>query len=393
MPLFEYKAITGDGKKTKGVIDADSLAFAKEKLQRDALTLLHLRARSGKESVLHLPPSLLLSFTRELHQLLQAGLPLYESLVTIEEKYRKNKAHPFFLDACDSLRGGQSLSIILRRYPKTFDGIYLSMVEAAEHTGALAPVFGQLSDLLSKQQKLKKQLISSLTYPAFLGGFCLFLVLGLLLFVIPSLQELFEGRRLHPLTETVLFVSRITREYGLGFLLTLLIGGGALFALSRKKGSPLSLARIKIPLLHTLRLQSAIVRFTRACSLLMEGGVPLLRTLTLAKGVVKWLPLEEVIEEAKGRVAEGEPLSAQLAIAPWMPPLVPRMLAIAEETGKHSEMLQSISTIYEDELEKSLSQITALLQPALLLVLGFVVGVVLLSILLPLTDVSSFLST
>ena len=392
MPLFEYKAISEKGKKTKGVIDADSLLVAKEKLQRKALTLLHVSARLERRETLHLPPTLLLSFTRELYQLLQAGLPLYESLVTIEEKYRKNKAHPFFLDACDSLRGGQSLSIILRRYPKTFDGIYLSMVEAAQHTGALAPVFGQLADLLAKQQKLKKQLISSLTYPAFLGGFCLFLVLGLLLFVIPSLQDLFDGRRLHPLTESVLFVSRITRQYGLGFLLTLFVGGGALFALSRKKGSPLSLARIKIPLVHTLRLQSAIVRFTRACSLLMEGGVPLLSTLTLAKSVVKWLPLEEVIEQAKGRVAEGEPLSAQLAAAPWMPPLVPRMLAISEETGKMGEMLQSISAIYEEELDKSLSQITALLQPALLLVLGFVVGVVLLSILLPLTDVSSFLS-
>lgn len=392
MPLFEYKAITAEGKKTKGVIDADSLPFAKEKLQREALTLLHLRARGEKAEALHLPEALLLSFTRELYQLLQAGLPLYESLVTIEEKYRKNKAHPFFLDACDSLRGGQSLSTILRRYPKTFDGIYLSMVEAAEHTGALAPVFGQLADLLTKQQKLKKRLIAALTYPAFLGSFCLFLVLGLLLFVIPSLQELFEGRRLHPLTEAVLFASRITRVYGLVFLVTLLLGGGALFALSRKKGSPLSLARLKIPLIHTLRLQAAVVRFTRASSLLMQGGVPLLHTLALAKAVVKWQPLEELIEEAKNRVAEGEPLSAQLSKAPWMPPLVPRMLAIAEETGSQGEMLLSISTIYEDELDKSLSQITALLQPALLLVLGFVVGVVLLSILLPLTDVSSFLA-
>ena len=393
MPLFEYKAITDVGKKTKGVIDADTLAIAKEKLGREALILLHVRARLEKREALCLPSPLLLSFTRELYQLLQAGLPLYESLVTIEEKYRKNKAHPFFLDACDSLRGGQHLSAILKRYPKTFDGIYLSMIEAAEHTGSLAPVFGQLADLLAKQQKLKKQLISALTYPAFLSGFCLFLVLGLLLFIIPSLQDLFDGRRLHPLTESVLFVSRITRQYGLGFLLTLLLGGGALFALSRRKGSLLSLARIKIPLVHTLRLQSAIVRFTRASSLLMEGGVPLLRTLSLAKSVVKWLPLEEVIEQARARVVEGEPLSAQLAVAPWMPPLVPRMLAIAEETGRMGEMLQSISTIYEEELDKSLSQITALLQPALLLVLGFVVGVVLLSILLPLTDVSSFLST
>ncbi len=395
MPLFEYKAISAVGKRSKGVVDADSLSMAKEKLQKDRLTLLALRALSEKRSEITLPPPLRLSFTRELYQLLQAGLPLYESLVTIEEKYRKNKAHPFFLDACDSLRSGQSFSSILKRHPKTFDGIYLSMVGAAEQTGSLAQVFRQLSELLAKQQKLKKQLISALTYPAFLGAFCLFLVLGLLLFVIPSLQELFEGRRLHPLTECVLTISRITREYGLLFLLFLLCGVGALFALKRKKGGALVkwFSSLQIPLLHTLRLQSSIVRFARACSLLLEGGVPLLSTLSLAKSAVRWLPLEEVIEKAKIKVSEGESLSTELSKAEWMPPLLPRMLAIAEETGKQGEMLRSIADIYEEELDKSLSQITALLQPALLLFLGFVVGVVLLSILLPLTDVSSFLST
>lgn len=393
MPLFEYKAINREGKRVKGMIDADSLQFAKERLHKESFQLLHLCPSSEKNKTLHLPPPLLLAFTRELHQLLKAGLPLYESLLTIEEKYRKHKTHPFFLDACDSLKGGEKLSTILKRYPKTFDGIYLSMVEAAEQTGALDAVFEQLAELLTKQQRLKKQLISSLTYPVFLGVFCLFLVLGLLLFVIPSLQELFEGRRLHPLTETVLFFSRITRAYGIHFLISLTLGGGVLFALSRREGSASLCARIKIPLIYTLRLQSAIVRFTRAASLLMDGGVPLLRTLDLSKNVVKWLPLEEVIEQAMDRVAEGETLSSQMARAEWMPPLVPRMLAIAEETGKLSEMFNSISTIYEEELEKSLSQITALLQPALLVVLGCVVGIVLLSILLPLTDVSSFLSS
>ena len=393
MPLFEYRVLTPEGKKRKGVIDADALSFAKEKLQREGLLLVALHLQKEKRREIVLPSALRLSFTRELYQLLRAGLPLYESLLTIEEKYRKNRSHSFFLDACDSLRSGKSLSEILSRYRKSFDGIYCSMVTAAERTGALAAVFGQLMELLSNQQKIKKQLIGALTYPLLLAVFCLFLVLSLLLFVIPSLSELFEGRRLHPFTESVLALSRLTRAYGFLFLLTLLTSSGTLLFFIKKRDLSLSSLFFRLPLLRTLGIQFTLVRFSRAASLLLEGGVPLLQMLKLSKGVASWPPFQTLIDEASAKVQEGEVLSVQLAKASWIPSLVPRMVALAEETGRLKEMLKSVALIYEEELDKSLSQLTALLQPALLLFLGVVVGVVLVSILLPLTDVSSFLST
>ncbi len=212
MPLFRYVALNLAGKKIKGVIDADTLDAAKEKLKKQEIMAITIALEKDKGEVV-LPFDLLLAFTRELAQLLRAGLPLYESLLTIEEKYRTHKAHPLFLDLCDRLKTGNSLSSALTCYPKSFDEVYLSMVGAGEQSGSLGESLQQLALLIARQSRLKKQLGSALIYPAFLGVFCLVVVFSLLFFVIPSMQELFEGRALHPLTQVVLAVSNFANTY------------------------------------------------------------------------------------------------------------------------------------------------------------------------------------
>ena len=153
---------------------------------------------SEKTKQSRLSDQLLVSFTRDLAQLLRAGLPLYESLVAIEEKYKTHKAHALFLDLCDKVKSGKHLSQALANYPKVFDQIYISMIASAEETGALASVFSQLEKLILRQQKLKKQLSSAMIYPAFLLSFCVIVINALFFFLIPSMQQLFEERTLHP---------------------------------------------------------------------------------------------------------------------------------------------------------------------------------------------------
>ncbi len=395
MPLFRYQALTGDGRKSAGVIDADTYPLAKERLRKQQLMVMRLSLIDKNQKEIVLTPPLLLAFTRELSQLLSAGLPLYESLLTIEEKYRKHKAHSLFLDLCDRLKGGSSLSSALKNYPKTFDGIYLSMILAAEQSGSLALVLDQLSLLIARQQKLKKQLLSALMYPGFLGAFCLLVIFSLLFFVIPSMKDLFEGRALHPLTQAVLGVSNWVNQHtgalGCGILVFLF----AIFFLWRKKQTRVLLEKIsmKMPFFKTVIIQSALIRFCRSASMLLAGGVPLIHALALSRKVIKNALLESIIDQAEKRIAEGEKLSNQLKTSPFIPPLLVRMLAIAEETGRMAPMLQNVAEIYDEEVERSLAQLTTFLQPLLLMILGGVVGLVLLSILLPLTDVSSFLST
>jgi general secretion pathway protein F len=394
MALFRYRALTTEGKKIAGVIDADSYALAKERLVKQEVMITHLASFQQSKKEEALTPAVLLAFTRELAQLLRAGLPLYESLLTIEEKYRRHPSHPLFLGLCDQLKAGSLLSLALKKYPKSFDEIYLSLVQTGEETGSIAQIFEQLTDLISKKQRLKKQLLSALTYPAFLGSFCFLVIIALFFFVIPSMQELFEGRHLHPLTSIILGISRFLNQNSLSLGLCLLSSGalGFLF-LRRNKNQIILKLSLKLPYLKTIVVQSALIRFCRASSLLLTGGVPLIQALSLSRKTMNHSLLEEIIERAEKKIIEGERFSVQLKGSPLIPSLVVRMLSIAEETGKLGPMLGNIADIYDEELEKSLSQMTSLLQPLLLLTLGGIVGLVILSILLPLTDVGSFLST
>lgn len=394
MPLYRYNAVSSEGKTIKGVIDADSLLVAKERLRKQQVLVTTVALLQSKQDRLFLPPALLLNFTRELAQLLNAGLPLYESLVTIEEKYRRHKAHPLFLDLCDHLKEGAALSGALKRYPTTFDRIYLSMVQVAEQSGNLTFVFHQLAQLIARQQKLKKQLSSALTYPAFLAIFCLCVVCGLLFFVIPSMQELFEGRDLHPITAMILSISSWTNNHVmfLGFALITFISGLFFVFRSLKSKRFLYEVSLKLPFVKTLLLHSALVRFCRSLAMLLAGGVPLLEALSLSRNVLKSPLIEEAIADAEKRVGQGERISTAFKGSSILPPLVLRMIALAEETGKMEEAFFKLAEIYDEEMEKHLEQLTTFLQPALLITLGAIVGLVVLSILLPLTDVSSFIT-
>jgi general secretion pathway protein F len=392
MPLFRYHAVAPDGKAIKGVIDADSLLVAKERLRKQQVMVTEVCPLQAKQDQLCLPAPVRLSFTRELAQLLKAGLPLYESLLTIEEKYRRHKWHSVFLDMCDHLKAGSSLSSALKRYPSTFDRIYLAMVQVAEESGELAAVFEQLAQLIARQQKLKKQLTATLAYPAFLALFCVCIVGGLMFFVVPSMKELFEDRALHPVTAIVLAMSNWLNAH-IPFLivaLTTLIAG-VCFALRSAKAKELLFSlSLKLPFINTLLLHSALVRLCRSLAMLLAGGVPLLEALSLSRQVARSPLIERAILAAERRVSHGERLSAAFRDAPLMPPLVLRMLALAEETGKMGEAFFNLAAIYDDEVEKHLTQLSTYLQPALLITLGAIVGLVVLSILLPLTDVSSF---
>ncbi|MBM3197891.1 MAG: type II secretion system F family protein [Chlamydiae bacterium] len=392
MPLFQYKSLTYNGKESKGIIDADSLLLAKERLRKQQILITEILPLRRKASDLRLPPLELIAFTRELSQLLRAGLPLHDSLQTIEEKQRGSKYHTLFADLCDQLSSGHSLSKALRRYPKTFSEVYLSLVHASEQTGSLASAFQQLYLLLSKQQKWKKQLVSTLTYPALLGVFCLLVTSCLFFFVVPSMEELFVGRELHPLTELVLCTSRFLNTHILALAITFvsLLLGACLLGQHKAFRAGLGKKLLQTPLIKDLLLASSLTRFFRTMHMLVQGGVPFVEALGFAKYMVHNPALRELFIQAEQELVEGKKIASVFAASSLLPPLVIRMFHIGEESGSMNSLLQNLADIYEEDLEQDLSKLTTYLQPALLLFIGLVVGLVVLSILLPLTDVSSF---
>lgn len=392
MPLYQYQAIDGSGKKRSGLIEAQGEKEAKEKLREQGVMVSRLALKTEGSSKESLRGESLQAFTMQLSQLINAGVPLYQSLLAIEEQYRKESFHRVLLSLCEQIKAGTPLSQAMANYPGSFNKLYCSMVAAGESAGALPIVLEKLNHLLGKENKLRRQLMTAMIYPAILGAFSLLIVIVLMTFVVPSMEGVFEGRQLNGFTTAVLGASYIFRTYWWIYL-PLLIGGGLLaFFYFRSTKGKLWLERnlLKVPVIRTLIIESAVARFTRTMGTLQTGGVTMIDSLQIARGVMNNVLMEEEMKKAEGKIVEGSSLSAEIARSKWIPLMVSRMLAVGEESGTTTVMLNKIADIYEDNIEKTLDRVMALAQPVILVFMGTVIGIVLLAILLPMTDVSTF---
>ena len=393
MPLFKYQVIDTNSRKTFGVIKGDSKEEVTRILKKQGFFIVSL-AETKLSGESKFDKQLLISFTRDLSQLLKASLPLYESLLEVEEKYKNHKAHPILVNICEGVRKGERLSKILNSYPKVFDKVYISMVMAGEEVGEIDRVFFELTQLLTRQDKLKKQIGSALLYPSFLLSFCFVVIIALLFFLIPSMEQLFEGREVEGMTKFVLSASLFCRQHVIAIFLNLVaLMIAPFFCIKIEKFKKfISLTLLQIPIIKVMIVQSVIARFSRTLGVLLMSSVSFIEALNLSKKVMNHPVFEDLMAKAERSVLKGEKFSKELASSTYFPPLVSRMIAIAEEAGTMSSMLINLADIYEGELDKSLTRFTSMLQPVILLVLAIIVGVVIMSILLPLTDVGSFLN-
>lgn len=392
MPLYQYQAFDSVGKKRKGTVEAHDAREAKELLRSQGIILTQLSVHTSQSSKSSLKGDRLLTFTMLLSQLVGAGIPLYESLLAIEEQYRGESYHPIILGLCEKVKGGAPLSAAMASYPNSFDRLYCGMMAAGESAGALNIVLEKLSHLLGKQIKLKKQIVTAMIYPGILAAFSL-LIIGMLLgFVVPSIEGIFVGRTLNKFTEAVLWFSTIFRTWWWLYIpVTAAIVLWGAIKLRSPRGKLLrERFCLKLPVLKTLVIQTAMARFCRTMGTLQQGGLTMIESLRIARQVMKNDTLEEEMQRAESKIIEGSSLSAELAKSPYVPSMISRMLAVGEDSGSTVVMLNKIADMYEDELEKTLDRAMALAQPIILLAMGAVIGTVLMAILLPLTDVSSF---
>lgn len=392
MPLYQYQAYDKQGRPQKGAIEASNLTDAKSKLRGQGLMVAKLseQKQAGKRSAIK--GEELVMFTLQLSQLVSAGLPLYESILTLEEQCRTERYHGVVLSLAEKVKAGRSLSGAMAQHPDSFDKLYCSMVAAGEAAGALALVLQRLSDFLNKQLKLRQQISTALIYPSILATFALVLVVGMLTFMVPMLEGLLADRELNSITQIVLTASYLFTNYW--WLLLILLTGcstGLYFWLRTPKGA-LTTERIlmRTPYIGGLMIRSSLSRFSRTMATLLQGGLTLVDALGLARDVMRNHTLEELITQAQARVIEGSTFSEELRKISILPPLIGRLAAVAEDTGESGQMWNNIADIYENELEKHLGRVVALAQPVILVLMGVVVGFILMGILIPLTDISSF---
>lgn len=391
MPLYNYQAIDTKGKKKSGVVEGHNERDAKEKLRSQGVMVVSLETKKGASSRHNLRGETLLAFTLQLSQLISAGVPLYDSLNALEQQYQGEKFHRVLLSLCEQIKAGKSLSEAMSEYPDSFDKLYCSMIKAGESAGALELVLTRLTQFLGKRDKLRKQITTALIYPAVLGGFSLLIIMLLIGFVVPAIEGIFEGRELNRFTEIVLSVSHFVQEYWWIYL-PLFIGLITYLVIKlRSEPGRLWLQRnlLKVPLVRTLMIQTAVARFCRTMETLQVGGLTMIESLRIARAVMGNIVLEEEVEKAEEKIIEGSSLSVELSKSRWIPSMVTRMLAVGEDTGNTEVIFNKIADMYEEELEKSLDRVMALAQPVILIVMGTVIGIVMMAILLPLTDVSS----
>lgn len=392
MPLYQYQALDSAGKKRTGFIEAIDEPEVKAKLREQGLMVSSLTTKATTSAKQNFNSDSLLAFTVQLSQLVSANVPVYQSLLAIEEQSRGESYHRIVLSLCDQIKSGRSLSEAMGTYPKSFDRLYRSMIAAGESAGALDVILEKLSQLLTKQNKIRSQLITALIYPGVLISFSL-LIIGLLLgFVLPSIEGIFQGRQLNGFTQAVLSISHFLRDYWwvyIPIIVVLVIVG--YFQLKTPNGKIwLQKNLIKLPVIKTVIIQAAVARFCRTMGTLQIGGLTMIDSLRLAREVVGNVVLEKELENAENKIIEGSSLSLELMRSELIPKMVSRMLSVGEEAGSTVVMLNKIADVYEEDVERSLDRMMALLQPVILIFMGAVIGTLMLAILLPLTDVSSF---
>ncbi len=404
MPVFTYKAISEDGRQTSGTVPAANRAAALEQVVQQGLVPVEVAEKSapGAARLGRLASSGRVSqasaeaFSRELSNLLAAGVPLSRALSILAREASQPAARKQWAAIHDDVAGGTPLADALNKYPRSFPAVHVAMVRAGEAGGFLEVVLEQIANFRSRERDLKSRVRSALVYPMILAVLAAGVLTFLLTYFIPTFSQIFGefGENLPALTRAVVAVSRAVTRYGL-----LLVAGAALAGLlaQRVVSSPagrlaLERAVLVLPGIGRLLARFALVRFCRMLGTLLASGVPLVTSLKVAREAIGNQVLAGAVGELIEQVQQGKPLARSLsANTRLFPASVVEMIAVAEESGRLDTELNRLAGIYEGELDRQLRTLVALAEPALLFVMAAIVGTIVIGMLLPVFTLQEFI--
>ncbi len=404
MAAFEYTAFDDQGRRQKGLIEADTAKQARQQLRGMGLTPAELEELRG-ESVTQenglqrhrdrIPVSTLALVTRQLATLISAGQPVESALLAVSRQTPKPAARKILLAVRARVLEGHALSDALREYPRVFDAMYCASLHAGEQSGLLDVVLERLADYMESRQQLQQKTALALIYPLLLTVVSILLVTGLLTFVVPQIIQVFEGfdQELPVLTRGLIVVSDFFKDWGVYLLIALIL----LVLLYRQamKSERLRLLRdrllLRLPMIRYLVRLSATSRFTRTMSLLVSSGVPALDAMQISTEVISNQPIRSAVLKAAERVREGGNIADALTESGYFSPLVLQLVANGEASGKLGEMLERAARAEESEFENVTALFLGIFEPAMILVMGLVVLIIVLAILLPIFDMNDLI--
>ncbi|MBO8128747.1 MAG: type II secretion system F family protein [Peptococcaceae bacterium] len=400
MPLvFGYKARDARGRLVSGFVEAESEAAAVASLRERNYYVVNLHAAPEKQRETDLASIFrkkvsardLAVFCRQFSAMINAGVPVLQSIHILAKQAENRHLRSVLSQVAEHLESGSSLSEAFRFFPREFPTVFTSMIEAGEVGGVLEDVLSRLAVHFEKEQKIRDKTVSALTYPVVVLVVAVIAVAVLLTFVLPTfvgvLQQL--SVTLPWPTRVTLGISGFCREYWY-----LVFGVLGLFPLLFRMLLQSDAGRewwdrllLRLPIFGKLVQKIIIARFSRTLATLVRSGVPIMQALDVVRKTAGNVVVAKVIEQTTANVGEGGEIAGLLEKSGVFPLMVAKMIAVGEETGALDSLLEKVADFYEDEVDHSVSQLSSMLEPVMVIIMGGIVGFIILSVLLPMFDV------
>src|SRR5215469_5793860 len=392
---FQWEGRDKRGTRVKGKSLAPDEAALRADLRRQGIAPSRIRKQSqafskgGK-----IKPEDIAVFSRQLATMLAAGIPMVQAFEIVGNGNEKPAMQKLILDIKADVEGGTSLHEALGKHPLHFDDLYVNLVEAGEHAGALESLLDKVATYKEKTEALKKKVKKALFYPAAVMVVAVLVTVVLLIFVIPQFEALYKGfgADLPAFTQFVIHISQIVKSDGL--FIAIGVGGLAYAFVYVKKRSKalrdfLDRAVLKVPVIGPILNKAAIARYARTLSTMFSAGVPLVEALESVAGATGNSVYENAVMKMRDEVSTGQRLQRAMENTGLFPNMVNQMIAVGEESGSLDEMSGKVATFYEAEVDNAVDAMSSLLEPLIMLILGVLVGGLVIAMYLPIFKLAS----
>ncbi len=404
MPTFQYQLRDRSGKITKGQIEAVHAREAAAKIRVEGSYIVNLQpvsaarrslgaAKAQQRPVGRVKLKDLLLFTRQFAVMVRAGVNLVNCLNLLAEQTENRYLGYVIGDIRRQVESGEALHAALGKHPKVFPPIYIHMVEAGEVGGQLETVLIRLTEHIERDFTLQKKVIGALTYPAIIACVAVLVVLLLLTVVMPTFIGMFvnSGVKLPWITQLLINFSNFLNQY---WYVVFSILGGTAFGLFKYKGTPggkrkFDYLLFSAPVVGPVIQKLGVARFTRTLATLLDSGVAIITSMEVVERAVGNAVITDAIASARANLTRGTSLAAPLAEMKIFPKLVTQMIAVGEETGELSDMLNQVAEFYEREANYAVEALTAMIEPMVIVFMGVVVGGIVAAVMMPMFEMST----
>ena len=405
MPIFAYIALDTKGVSINGTVDqpdrgAAISAITKQNLRPVSVQETKEKMTSAKVGNMlgtgKIKSDQLVMFTRQLSAMVGAGVPLLRALTALSEHVAESPLLKKILTGViHDVEGGATLGDALSKYPNTFNDVYVNMIRAGEAAGILDDILGRLALQQEKSTTMRKKIRSSMAYPLVLLMITVGAFFGLMIFVIPQIGKILTDlggadAKLPTITLAMLGISHFIIAYW--YIVFGVLGGGT-YGFMRYIKTPkgryqFHYVLLRTPIIKTIIMKVAVGRFTRTFSALIEAGVAVLEALSVTSRAVGNAIFEQALIEAEAEVKIGKTLSSVIAANPLFPPIVSQMLLVGEETGQTDTVLVKVADFYEEEVDRAIEGMSAVIEPIMIVIMGSMVGLIAASVMLPIAGLA-----